>query len=194
MDEGYIKFNADWENKSISIKNTLIEEMNHWREKCRDKNWIGVYDDGIGFGNISLRLNKTNFLISGSATGGVKRLIKEHFAYVEDYNLEKNFLKCKGQILASSESLSHASIYDNNEDVLRIIHIHDFDLWNKWKNILPTTRSTVSYGTPEMAFALQKCQDNIQSSHGVIVMDGHQEGIIAYGSTFNEVFRLLTNL
>jgi len=193
-EEGYIKYHFDWKRDFIALKKNELEEMNYWRAKLIAKSWIGVYDDGIGYGNISRRGLANEFYISGSATGGIPILSKDDYALVNEYDISKNYLKCSGQTAASSESLSHAALYENSESTKVIIHIHDLKLWKKYKNVLPTTSMQTSYGTPEMAYELQKIQSQIEFGSKVIVMGGHEEGIIAYGDTFEYVFKLLTML
>jgi len=193
-EEGYIKYHSDWERDFIDLKKNEFEEMNYWRAKLIAKNWIGVYDDGIGFGNISRRGQGHEFYISGSATGGIPMLATDDYALVNEYEILKNYLKCTGQTAASSESLSHAALYENSKSTKVIIHIHDLKLWEKYKNVLPTTARQTSYGTPEMAYELQRIQSQIKKESKVIVMGGHKEGIIAYGDTFEYVFKMLTML
>ena len=72
-EDGVIKFKYDWEKKPIAINN--FEEINGWRDKLYKIGLIGVMENGIGYGNISLRLGKTqNFVVSGSGTGTIKSL------------------------------------------------------------------------------------------------------------------------
>ncbi len=192
MEEGYIKFTSEWEQKAIKVEQTIIDEIDFWRRKCYEKSWIGMYADGIGFGNISMRIDEMRFLISASATGRLLNTNREHYAIVENYDLQKNYIKCSGERIASSESLSHAALYRKKTNC--IIHIHDLELWNKWKGRAPTTDGKISYGTPEMAMELRKCQNRIADDKGVIIMGGHKEGIIAYGENFKQVFELLASL
>ena len=64
MDEGYIKFDCNW-IPSNDIPLNKVAVLNVWREIMYKKGLIGVYPDGIGFGNISLRCTEKTFLISG---------------------------------------------------------------------------------------------------------------------------------
>jgi hypothetical protein len=192
MEDGYIKYTTDWVQEPIKLDQRIIEEIDFWRRKCYEKSWIGMYPNGIGFGNISMRLDESRFLISASATGNLQTTNSSHYAIVEDFDLQKNWLKCRGEQTASSESLSHAALY--GVDVQRIVHIHDYNLWTKWKGKMPTTDINVEYGTPQMAIELMRCQNQIKEDFGVIVMGGHQEGIIAYGKSFKQIFDLILSL
>ena len=110
IDEGYIKFNCDWE-KTIHLQYSQIEKLNVWRRKLHNVKLLGVYPDGIGFGNVSQRAERNIFYITGSKTGSYEKLDASHFSEVIDFDIEKNWVKCKGETIASSESMSHAIIY-----------------------------------------------------------------------------------
>jgi len=184
--EGYIKFDCKW-IKRQPIPVLKIKKINRWRKKIYDLGLIGCYDDGIGFGNISMRLNKKEFLITGSATGKYRILKGDHYTKVTNFNFQKNSLVCCGPIQASSESLTHAIIYQKNPDVNAVIHIHNLQLWKKLFGRVPTTPKSATYGTPEMALEIAKLleEENTRES-GLIVMGGHREGLVVFGKTLEE--------
>ena len=187
-DEGYIKFNLNWEEKSFDFSDKDFHEINSCRQKLYEAGFIGAYPDGIGFGNLSVRYNKNQFIISGSATGNFKNLSKNHFALVKDFDISKNNIQYVGLTKASSESLSHAAIYNSNSEVNAVIHIHHKGMWNTYLNDLPTTDKKAEFGTPEIAIELAKLA-NLPS--GIIIMGGHPEGIIAYGKTIEKAYNIL---
>lgn len=188
LDEGYIKFNLNWEEKSFDFSDKDFHEINSCRQKLYEAGFIGAYPDGIGFGNLSVRYNKNQFIISGSATGNFKNLSKNHFALVKDFDISKNNIQYVGLTKASSESLSHAAIYNSNSEVNAVIHIHHKGMWNTYLNDLPTTDKKAEFGTPEIAIELAKLA-NLPS--GIIIMGGHPEGIIAYGKTIEKAYNIL---
>jgi L-ribulose-5-phosphate 4-epimerase len=186
MEEGYIKYHCDWIQEQV-LKPEQIHEINKWRSMLMMKGLIGMYDNGIGFGNISMRIDEHTFMISGSATGGIKELTTDHYALVTDFNLAHNQLTCKGMTTASSESLTHAAIYACSKETDAVVHIHHKEKWSNLLHQAATTDSSIAYGTPEMAFAIQKLiiEDKVGPSR-IIVMGGHEEGLIAYGKTLEE--------
>ena len=113
MDEGYIKFNCRW-IKTAPFSKHKIAEINAWRDRLYKHGLIGSYSNGIGFGNISIRTDINSFLITGSATGNLKKLNENHYVQVNEYDFLQNSLTCSGPIKASSESLSHAVIHIHN--------------------------------------------------------------------------------
>jgi len=189
--EGYIKFNLNWERKPFDFNDQDLIMLNSCRQKLFELGLIGAYPYGIGFGNISIRYIKDRFIISGSETGNFKNLLKEHYALVEDYNLILNSVHCVGLTKASSESMSHAAVYNSNPNINAVIHVHHKKLWGKYLNILPTTDSKAEFGTPEMAFEISRLAT---SNNGIIIMGGHEEGIIGYGENLNETTNIIMNL
>jgi ribulose-5-phosphate 4-epimerase/fuculose-1-phosphate aldolase len=186
MEEGYIKYHCNWIQEEV-IKPEQIHDINTWRNLLMKQGYIGMYDNGIGFGNISMRIDEHTFMISGSATGGIKELTADHYALVTDFNLTHNQLTCKGMTTASSESLTHASIYACSKETNAVVHIHHKEKWSSLFNHAATTDPSIAYGTPEMAFAIQNLilQDKVGPSK-IIVMGGHVEGLISYGKTMEE--------
>jgi ribulose-5-phosphate 4-epimerase/fuculose-1-phosphate aldolase len=191
MDEGYIKFNCNW-IKAEPISPDKLIEINKWRDTLYNLGLIGAYDNGIGFGNISIRLNNHTFLITGSATGGLTQLNENHYVVVNEYNLKRNSLTCIGPIKASSESLSHAVIYECSQDTKAVIHIHNIGLWEKLIHNVPTTREDIEYGTPDMANEIIRLfEETSVKDKKMIVMGGHREGIITFGKTLDEAGEIL---
>ena len=188
IDEGYIKFNLSWEEKSFDFNDHDFIKINSCREKLFNLGLIGAYPDGIGFGNLSVRYNKNEFIISGSSTGNFKTLSKDDYSLVKDYDILKNSVRCEGLTKASSESLSHAAIYESNININAVIHIHNKEMWDKYLNDLPTTDKKAEFGTPEIALEINKLANN---SSGIIIMGGHQEGIISYGKSINEAEKII---
>ena len=186
--EGYIKFNCQLIKKEIEIPAALFEPTNHWRTILREKGLIGVYPDGIGYGNISIRIPGTDcFYISGTATGSMQVLDHSHYALVDRCDPALNFIRCIGLIRASAESMSHAAIYSANRDVEAVVHVHNRYLWEKYLDRIPTTDRKVEYGTPEMAFEIGRIMllpETLQK--GAFAMGGHEEGLVSFGKTVEE--------
>lgn len=182
IDEGYIKFQADWAQKN-TITDRNIAELNHWRQEMYDLGLIGAYENGIGYGNISQRIGETNqFYISGSKTGNFNTLNASHYATVNTVRIEQNTLTCEGLTIASSESMSHAVIYEECAWVKGVIHVHHLELWKRLLYQVPTTAKGVPYGSPEMAYSITDLLQNTDAQkQRIFVMEGHEEGIFAFG-------------
>ena len=194
--EGYLKFTCHRSPGAIGIPDELFDSLNHWRRVMRQKELIGIYPDGIGYGNISVRiLGSNHFCISGTATGGLEDLNIEHYALVERCDPDLNTVWCRGQINASAESMSHAAIYNTIPWSAAVVHIHNRPLWDKYLNLLPTTSTEVEYGTPAMAAEITRIlslPETLQQK--IIIMGGHEEGIISFGQTLEEATSLILAL
>ncbi len=191
-EKGYIKFKCEW-IKGDPPPEKYIEELNFWRKKMFDLGLIGMYDNGIGFGNISIRIPGTRqFIITGSATGGTKNLGPEHYIKVTEVHHEKNSLVCVGPIKASSESMTHAAVYDSDPNAMAVIHVHNLKMWKKLLNKVPTTSKDATYGTPEMAEEVMRLfRETDVKKKGIFVMGGHMEGIITFGKDLEEAGRIM---
>ena len=187
-EEGYIKFKCNW---IISENEEDIIEINKWRQKLFDLNLIGAYDNGIGFGNISVKLSD-GFLITGSATGNIKELGKEHYVKVIDFDYKENTVDCIGPIKASSESLTHAAVYESDLSIKAVIHIHNKELWDKLINKVPTTSEKAEYGTIEIADEIKRLfKETDVRDKKIIAMAGHEEGIISFGKDLEEAGKVI---
>ena len=183
--EGYIKFNCQQAKENFEFSEIDFSVLESWRYRFFNLKLIGAYPNGIGFGNISIRYNKSpGFIISASATGNIPHLSKEHYTLVTQFNFKGNSLVYEGKLKASSESLSHAIIYECSTFINAVIHIHNRELWDKLKYQMPTTGKEVEYGTPAMAWEISRILAEFHLENGgLIVMGGHEEGIISFGDT-----------
>ena len=191
-DEGYVKYHCHWLNKP-TVTSAEISELNQWRDKLYQLNLIGQYDNGIGFGNISVRdVQPECFIISGTKTGGLAALTENHYTKVTQFDWDKNLVTCIGSIPASSEALTHAALYIANPEIQALIHVHHFSLWQALLGKVPTTKINCAYGTPEMAREIIRlCQENETRKLKIIVMSGHKEGIITFGRNLTEAGNIL---
>jgi ribulose-5-phosphate 4-epimerase/fuculose-1-phosphate aldolase len=154
---------------------------------------IGAYENGVGFGNLSMRIRGGNqFIITGSATGEIPELEPGHYVKVNSFNIDDNAVQCTGPLKASSESLTHAAIYLADPDVNAVVHVHCIDLWNEIIYKVPTTNPSMDYGTTGLAkdiFRLFSDSDVIEKR--IIVMAGDRAGILTFGQDIDEAVNVL---
>jgi hypothetical protein len=196
IDEGYTKFACDWSHCELP---EFIEskELCLWRSRLYAAGLIGTYADlGIGFGNISARVgNGREFLISGTQTGHLPDIGPQHFALVTNTDVERNYVSCRGAVQASSESMTHAALYDTDDSIGAVVHVHNAELWHRYRGRIPTTAAEVAYGTPQMAAEFARLWRATRLPvAGIAVMGGHDEGLISIGTTVSEAATRILSL
>jgi ribulose-5-phosphate 4-epimerase/fuculose-1-phosphate aldolase len=196
-EEGVIRFDLEY-TTSAPLTIPGLDELNAWRRILRQLGLIGQDPErygGYGFGNISRRLppfnateNHRAFIISGSQTGHLAELSAAGFAAISAYDTSLNRVVANGPIKPSSESLTHGSVYNINNDIRVIFHVHSAEIWRCASVLnLPTTDVRVPYGTPAMAREVERLFEGVDHIEtGVFVMGGHQDGVIAFGHTVDD--------
>ena len=187
-DEGIIKYDQSGFKFIPPLPANEYAVVERYRKILNGLNLIGAYENGLGFGNISVRKNylhlvkteRPQFIITGTQTGHLKNLTGEHYTRVVDFDIQAFSVTAQGVVRASSETVTHASIYEMNSSIHSVIHIHQLKIW---KGMIaagyPSTGKWFPYGTYEMAAAVKDCIGGL--TQGLIVMKGHEEGVIAYG-------------
>jgi L-ribulose-5-phosphate 4-epimerase len=189
----YVKFTYQCVRPEIAPFKQLAE-LNECRRKLRELQLLGMDSNGIGFGNLSARDGPSgNFYITGSATGGLACLTLAHCVRVVAYDFEKNSVRYEGCAIPSSESLTHAAIYQSDPTACAVIHCHDFALWATLLDRVPITSQTAAYGTPQMAKEIIRFFNTSDvRSQKIFVMAGHEGGIVAFGENLEDAFDILT--
>ena len=168
-------------------------ELNRYRRKLLALGMIGVDASGVGFGNLSIRNGATSrFYITGSATAGISELMPTDCAKVVAYDFARNWLQCEGSTVASSESLTHAAVYESDPTARAVIHCHDMKLWAALLEKAPTTPKRVEYGTSEMAHAVRRLFEATDvEKRKIFVMSAHDGGLVTFGRDLQEAFGIL---
>jgi ribulose-5-phosphate 4-epimerase/fuculose-1-phosphate aldolase len=191
--EGYIKFNYDLEPGS-NITGEDIKELNEARQNLYANKLIGVYDNGIGYGNVSRRYG-SGFIITGSETGKKDNLELQDYCLIDSYNINFNYVRALGSIPPSSESLTHAAVYSASNNINSVLHIHDEELWMRALNVMPSSNPDFSFGTRELAHDIQRMlMERSIVERGIIIMSGHPEGILLFGENVNHALRNMEKL
>ena len=189
---GSVKFRCEQVAVEIS-RFAGLAELNRYRRKLLSLGMIGVDASGIGFGNLSIRNGATSqFYITGSATGRIPELTPSDYAKVIAYDFARNWLQCEGSTVASSESLTHAAVYESDSTAGAVIHCHDMKLWAALLDNAPTTPKRVDYGTSQMAYAVQRLFEITDvKKRKIFVMAAHEGGLVTFGKDLPEAFGIL---
>ncbi|MEX0976401.1 MAG: class II aldolase/adducin family protein [Woeseia sp.] len=188
IDEGYTKFFVIWTDREpLTVRETA--DLERWRKPLHDAGLVGYYEEhGIGFGNISVRAaDPEQFIVSGTQTGHLATTGPQHYALVTSYDIAANRVSCRGAVQASSESLTHAAIYELASTVGAVVHIHDLCMWNDLKSKPASTYADIAYGTPEMADEFKRLfRETDFAETGVAAMAGHESGVVSIGRSLQE--------
>lgn len=207
--DGVVKYRSDHVN-GPPLQHMLLKSLDAVRTFLFQQRLTGQTEAGIGYGNISLRQKPgaKPFIISATSTGGIEHLGSEGYSLVHEYSLQDNWLRSHGPKGASSESLTHAGIYEAKDAVNCIAHIHNERLFRILSNFgaprihtnyqkqdiaLLCTPQSAAYGTPEIALAAKSVAAQ-GPDKGIIVMLGHLDGIIVYAKNIGELQSILKNL
>ena len=110
--EGYVKYTAEHTMGPV-IETPLWADLNRARTKLREMGLVGMTSDGIGFGNLSLRVEGNKFLISGTATGALPVLGPDGYCLITSFDIDKNRVVSTGPVKPSSETMTHGVIYQS---------------------------------------------------------------------------------
>ncbi len=199
INDGVIKYDRGRYEKSAPLKTDEFRDLEKWRDTLHKLKLIGEYlPEKIGYGNLSARKNylsihqteNPQFVISGTQTGGLESLDGETYTRVLDFDLKENWAQVNGPVEASSEALTHAAVYLSNPQIQCVFHIHSKPIWNGMiEENYPATAEEIPYGTTDMANEVQRLIQNKNS--GILVMKGHEDGVISYGESFEDAGRLI---
>jgi hypothetical protein len=190
--EGVIKFKFNLKMSS-ELEEDQYLDIEKWRVILFKMNLIGEYPiEKVGFGNLSKRavIGQNEFIITGTQTGKHPNLNGRQYTKVNKCDLNKMTIDTVGPIAPSSESVTHYSIYSHCPQIHVVFHVHHKDLWEfMLKNNFDATPKGIDYGTQDMAIAAQNCIGT--NTQGIFAMSGHEDGIIAYGSTVEEAGKII---
>lgn len=196
IDEGYIKFDLEWIEGAAPAASS-VARLRHWRRPLFAAGLIGHYTDlDIGYGNLSVRSDGDGFfIISGTQTGHLSDPDERHYAVITDYDIDANRVVCRGPVRASSESMTHAALYELSPDINAVVHVHSKSLWRRHLGVLPTTAAEIGYGTPEMAREFRRLfEETAFARNGIAVMAGHEEGLVAVARDLPQAARRILDL
>jgi len=186
-EKGYIQFECVWDYVE-RVDYDGLTELIQWRRILHDERLMGVDANGVGYGNLSERIDNTDtFVITSTQTGHIRDLDASHFAIVTDNDVRANRIACSGAIRASSESLSHAILYRADNRIGAVVHVHAGETWRRLLGKAPTTGSHAEAGTVAMANEIERLAESIDlGKPTVLVMGGHTDGLLSFGRTISE--------
>ena len=187
--EGVIKFHVEHETEVCCYESEIVE-LTKWRKELRTAGLVGqdlARYGGLGFGNLSKRLDDGTFLITASQTGHWETLTPDGYARITDFDPGQNLVRSKGMNHPSSETMTHLAAYGSNPRVQFVFHVHSPEIWNARNDLdLPVTDPGIEGGTVEMFYEVQRLLKNRDNYwKGILAMGGHTDGILAWGESAN---------
>ena len=174
------------------------EILSGLRDALHARGWIGrdpARYGGLGYGNVSRRIEDPAFLVSATQTGHRATLAAGDWVTVVAASPAANQLWSEGVGKPSSESLTHAAIYQAC-DAAFVCHIHHPALWRAacaGAIALPKTPASATYGTPAMAAALSEIA-SCEKGAFAAAMSGHEDGLMAAAESPEALLELLESL
>ncbi|MBI5710938.1 MAG: class II aldolase/adducin family protein [Candidatus Eisenbacteria bacterium] len=205
-EEGVIRFEVEHETRPLEERTfgETVRTLAAWREVLARLGLIGRDPgryEGYGYGNVSARVGpmgdvgrgQRRFLVTGTQTGGRADVTLADFCLVERYDIVRNRVASCGLVPPSSESLTHAAIYDIAPAARVVLHGHAPEIWRSARALgLPVSRPEARNGTPAMAHEVQRLyRESTLSATGILAMGGHEDGVIAFGSSAGEAGQIL---
>lgn len=199
--EGVVRFEVRHETRLLDerVFGETARALAAWREVLARLGLVGrdqARYDGLSYGNVSARVppmgdvgrGRRRFLVTGTQTGGHRRVALEDFSLVESWDIAGNRVSSAGMVPPSSESLTHAALYDIAPAARVVLHGHAPELWRRAAALgIPVTRPEAANGTPAMALEVQRLyRESTLPALGVLAMGGHEDGVLALGRTAAE--------
>jgi hypothetical protein len=193
-----LRFRCDLEPGPVGCESD-ISDLERWRGKLRSQGWLGQKPDrygGLGFGNVSRKLDDEAVLISGSQTGYLDELTLSQYVSILNYDPDTNCIRCRGRIQPSSETFTHLAIYESDSTARFVFHTHSPEIWRARSILdLPTTHPKFECGTVGLFHAvIELLNDRRMCRKGILAIGGHEDGIMSWGTTADEAGCVLMDL
>jgi ribulose-5-phosphate 4-epimerase/fuculose-1-phosphate aldolase len=148
---------------------------------------LAPYYSGGSFGNLSFRQEKGKSPFTITATGvdlnGI--LQGDAFVHVSECDFTNEIVYVYGQKNPSSESMLHAAIYNQRNDVMAVFHGHcDLILAYAKDLIIPVTEKECPYGSLELV----KSVLTISAEQKFLVIKNH--GFVSIGPSMSDTGQL----
>ena len=185
-------FKLDYKKTGPIVTPEEMHELDRYRDIFYSLKLIGEAIGGVGYGNMSQRLEesdcevgKRQFAITGRGCSTLENISVNDYAKVIEYDLDNKLVTAEGPVEPSSESLMHGAIYDFDQIYKSVVHVHSKPIWiNALKLGIPITPAYAEKGTDRLAIEAQKILKSTNAAElGIIALGGHQDGILSFGKS-----------
>ena len=200
-EDGTIRFAYSLEQPVGPITGiSTLESLAGWRAVLKRLAVLGQDADrygGAGFGNLSSRdlERPEELVITASQTAGAPALFEESLVRITHCNPARFWVDAIGHQPPSSETLTHATIYQAAPEIEWVFHVHSPEIWQRHADLeLPATPEEVTYGSPAMAEAVSLLLSRHRARPLVFVTLGHEDGVFACGGSADETGSVLVRM
>lgn len=196
--EGVIQFRPVHSRAPLpSSVHEEAREVLAWRQLLLQLGGIGQDDhryDAAGFGNLSLRTRPYGlprghraFVITGTQTGSMASLSLADLCWVRRSVPDANCVYSTGETLPSSESMTHAALYDLGGHVRAVMHVHLPEVFSRRRQLrLPCTSPSAGYGTVDMVRQVRRLMAQVDLGEAqAFAMEGHEDGVVVFGRSLH---------
>ena len=189
-EEGVIQFAYSLAPGKAVLAAPLLAELRAWRSILRDLELLGEDPQrygGFGYGNLSLRNGRGDFVITASQSSGETNFTDHDLVEISSVDFANFRVDARGSRPPSSEALTHAMLYAADDAVCVVFHVHSPEIWKASAALsLPATAADVPYGTPAMAEAVAALMVEEPQRPLLFVTAGHEDGVFVAGATLDE--------
>lgn len=179
------KFKTVFKGKDLP-EDTRTAEITRFGKNFNDMSLMTAKDGGFA-GNMSFRNNRGFVITAGGVSKGI--LTPKNFVQVLTCNMDVKKVWAEGELEPSSETFMHYIIYRERPDVNAVIHVHDdLVLENAKKLGIAVTGKEEPYGTPELAYEVQK----VLNHENYIAIKKH--GVISLGKSLWEAGNIIITM
>ncbi len=161
--------------------------LQSWRDILHRLSLLGQSEGlygGFAWGNLSMRTPAMGsaFLISATQTGGLEHTARSDWVLINECDLGTFQVVAVGLNPPSSESITHAMVYEADPNIACIAHVHNHDIWKHSNKLdLPSTSPATRYGSPAMAAEVARLMVRHPVRPLVFTTEGHEDGVFACG-------------
>jgi L-ribulose-5-phosphate 4-epimerase len=177
-----------------------METLRGWRTVLKRLGLLGqdpARYEGLGFGNLSARdqARPAEFVVTASQTSGAETLDDDGLVRIVRGDLARFWVDALGRQPPSSETLTHAMIYQADAGVNWIFHVHSPEIWRQTRALrLPATPEHVAYGSTAMVQAVAALLEQHSARPLAFTTLGHQDGVFACGAGADDAGTILATL
>lgn len=181
--EGVIKFKLNCLGPITEVD--WLGPLTSLRCKAHKLGFLGIDQQGIGYGNLSCRSGERDIFVTASQTSGKDEFTALDLCKIPIDRSEEAVLPYYGSKAPSSETMTHLAAYAGNPEVNWILHLHDSALFEMDSGF--STPADVGYGTKEMAEAVKNISALVSEFPQLVKMQGHLDGLLLIANSYEEI-------